>query len=170
MSLAKIDKVKLSQMVINGKSTKKIAEYFGVSPSAVSQYKSRLNGAVVRNVTLEAGHKIVCKNLNAIEQLESINVKTNKILTDLMAAMEEEDLSEGKYKTTRELALKAMSEIRGQLALQLDIFRVLTDVKAVQEFQEEVLNIIGEVDKDAKNKIIARLRARRALRESLSID
>lgn len=170
MSLAKIDKVKLSQMVMSGKSTKKIAEFFGVTPSAVSQYKARLNGAVVRNVVLESGHKIVCKNLNAIEQLESINKKTNKILTDLMAAMEEEDISESKYKTTRELALKAMGEIRGQLALQLDIFRVLTDVKAVHEFQEEVLNIIGEVDKDAKNKIIARLRARRALRESLSID
>ena len=52
---------------------------------------------------------------------------------------DEEEVVEYKLKDPRELALKAMAEIRGQLKLQLEIFQALYDMKAVQEFQQEVL-------------------------------
>ena len=57
---------------------------------------------------------------------------------------QEEEVTEYKFKDPRELALKAMQEIRGQLKLQLEIFQALFDMQAVQQFQAEVLEVIGK--------------------------
>lgn len=74
-----------------------------------------------------------------------------------------------KFKDPRELAIKAMAEIRGQLNLQLDIFKTLYDMEAVAEFQREVLTSIGEVSPDVRSRIIQRLKEGKALRGSVSI-
>ena len=44
-----------------------------------------------------------------------------------------EFVKEYKFRDPRELALKAMLEIRGQLNLQLEIFKTLYDLKAMKE-------------------------------------
>ena len=82
----------------------------------------------------------------------------------------EEEVIEFKLKDPRELALKAMAEIRGQLKLQLEIFQTLYDMKAVQEFQEEVLSSIGEAAPEVRNAIIGRLAKKRALRSTLKFN
>ena len=64
----------------------------------------------------------------------------------------------------------AMAEIRGQLNLQLDIFKTLYDVEAIAEFQKEVLTAIEEVSPDVRNTIIRRLKERKALRGTLTVD
>jgi len=81
----------------------------------------------------------------------------------------EEEVTEYKFKDPRELALKAMQEIRGQLNLQLDIFKTLYDVQAVAEFQKEVLSAIGEVSPDVRDRIIKRLKEGKALRQSVEL-
>ncbi len=190
MSQSKIDKVKFNQLVMAGKSTKEIAKYFGVTPGAVSQVKKELNLNVIKSVALENAHRVVTKNLNSIEQLQKINTHANELLDLLMRwnrgdkeALQilesqvrkvkvrgsEEEISEYKFKDPRELALKAMAEIRGQLSLQLDIFKVLYDAEAVAEFQKEVLTIIGEVSADVRDRIVQRLKEGRALRASVAI-
>ena len=70
----------------------------------------------------------------------------------------------------RELALKVMAEIRGQVKLQLEIFRALYDMRAVQEFQAEVLEIIENVSPESRNQIVRRLVEKNALRSSLDLD
>jgi hypothetical protein len=70
----------------------------------------------------------------------------------------EEEITEYKFKDPRELALKAMAEIRAQLNLQLEIFKTLYDYKAVAEFQREVLTAIREVAPDVRNRIIQNLK------------
>jgi len=67
------------------------------------------------------------------------------------------------------LALKAMQEIRGQLALQLDILKTMYDLGAVKEFQTEVLAAIGEASPQVRNVIICNLKKARALRGSVKI-
>jgi hypothetical protein len=79
-------------------------------------------------------------------------------------------VTEFKFKDPHEIALKAMAEIRGQLKLQLEIFETLYSVKAVQEFQETVLQTISEVDKDVRQEIINRLNQKRTIRSSLRYD
>jgi O6-methylguanine-DNA--protein-cysteine methyltransferase len=174
--------------MVNLKS--RLLNFFGVSEGAISKAKKELNVAVVRNVALESAHKVVDKHLDTIGQLQKINQNANELLDLLMRwnrgdseALQilesqvrkvkvkgnEEKATEYKFKDPRELALKAMQEIRGQLNLQLDIFKTLYDVQAVAEFQKEVLTAIGEVEPGVRDKIIQRLKESRALRQSVSI-
>jgi len=152
----KIDKVKLSQMLRSGKAQREIAQVFGVTESAISKAKKELNLNVVKNVALENAHRVVDKNLNAIDQLYKINEAANKLLDEL----EEKP----------DLKLRAMAEIRNQLRLQLDIFQSLYDMKAVQEFQDEVLTGIGEASPDVRDKIIRSLNEKRAIRSAVKFD
>lgn len=191
MPKPKIDRVKLNQMLRDGKPQRKIAQVFGVTEGAISKAKKELNVAVVKNVALESAHKVVDRNLNTIGQLQKINESANELLDLLMRwnrgdkeALQilesqvrkvrvrgsEEEIAEYRFKDPRELALKAMQEIRGQLNLQLDIFKTLYDVQAVAEFQKEVLTTIGEVEPGVRDKIIQRLKESRALRQSVSIN
>jgi hypothetical protein len=193
MTEAKIDKVKLSQMLRAGKPQKEIAQVFGVTESAISKAKKELNLCVVKNLALENAGRVVDKNLNAIDQLQKINEHANWLLDLLMGWQKgdsealqvlesqvatkkvrvgdkEEFVKEFKFKDPRELALKAMAEIRGQLKLQLEIFQCLYDMKAVQEFQEEVLTAIGEASPDVRKRIIHRLHEKRAIRSTIKLN
>ena len=85
MQAPKIDRVKLSQMLREGKRPAECARFFGVSKAAITKAKKELNISVIKNVALENAHKVVDKNLNAIEQLSKINAAANEILDLLMA-------------------------------------------------------------------------------------
>ena len=156
MPEAKIDKFKLSQMLRSGKPQHEIAHFFGVTASAISKAKKELNVCVVKNVALENAHRVVDKNLNAIDQLYKINEAANKLLDEL----EEKP----------DLMLRVMAEIRNQLRLQLDIFQCLYDMKAVQEFQDEVLTAIGEAAPDVRKRIIHSLNEKRAIRSAIKFN
>ena len=150
-----------------------------------------MNVAISRNVTIRAAHKIVDREINALDQLQKINRDANEMLDLLMrwnrgedAALQvlesqvrkikvrgqEEEISEYRFKDPRELALKAMQEIRGQLKLQLEIFQALFDMQAVQQFQSEVLEVIASVSTEARDEIIRRLTERNALRSALDLN
>jgi len=187
---AKIDFDVLNRLITEGKSTTEIAKYFSYTPGAVSQAKKKLKISVVKNVALENAHKVVQKNIDAVQQLQKINQDANELLDLLMrwnrgdeealqvlesqvrkvrVGKTEQFVEEFKFKDPRELALKAMAEIRGQLNLQLEIFKTLYDMEAVAEFQREVLNAIGEVSPDVRNRITQKLKEGRALRSAVSI-
>lgn len=156
MSTGRIDKKQLRRMLADGKSQVDIARHFGVTRSAVSKAAKELHIAVVRDVTMENAHRVVSKNLNAVEQLARINEKANEFLD---AAIEAEDNG---------AVLSFMREIRGQLALQLDLLRSLFDLRIVEEFQGEVLNAIGEASPETRRRIIERLRQKRAVRSLIA--
>jgi hypothetical protein len=101
----------------------------------------------------------------ALQILES-QVSTKKI----RVGDQEEFVKEFKFKDPRELALKAMAEIRSQLKLQLEIFQCLYDMKAVQEFQDEVLTAIGDVTPDVRKRIIHKLNEKRAIRSVIKFN
>jgi hypothetical protein len=193
MGKPKFDRVKLSQMLRDGKQPAECARILHVSKSAISKACKELNISVVKNVGLENAHRVVGKNLNAIDQLQKINGYANELLDLLMrwnrgdkvalqilecqvrkvkrgSRKEPEEVEEYRFKDPRELALKAMAEIRGQLSLQLDIFATLYDLQAIAEFQKEVLDAIGEVDADTRNRIIRRLKENGALRPTCQVD
>lgn len=191
MSKPKIDKVKLNQLLRSGKTQRECAQVFDVTEGAISKAKKELNISVVKNVALENAHRVVDKNLNAVDQLQKINIHANELLDLCMKWVNGDDealqvlesqvrkvrvgkdeipVSEYKFKDPREIALKAMSEIRGQLKLQLDIFQTLYDMKAVQEFQGEVLTAIGEVAPDVRDRIIHNLSQKCIIRSAIKFD
>jgi len=183
-----IDRDRLAEMITANQSVTRMAEMFGVSKSAVSQAKKKLVGEKTKVAVLEKAHQYIQRDLNAIDQLQKVNEHANWML-DLLMRWQKGDpealqvleskikrvksketgeltIKEIKFKDPRELALKTMAEIRGQLKLQLEIFQTLYDMKAVQEFQEAVLEAIGEVDKPTRERVLSNLRRRKALRRA----
>ena len=190
--MKKISIIELEQLVSEGNGVSEIARKLKVSKGAVSKRMKALKVAITQNVTLHHAGEIVEKKLDAIEQLQKINNYANELLDLLMRwnrgdkealqilesqvaskkvriGNQEEFVREFKFKDPRELALRAMQEIRGQLSLQLEIYRALYDMAAAAEFQKEVLSAIGEVAPDVRDRIIQRLKEGRALRQSVSI-
>jgi AcrR family transcriptional regulator len=191
MGRKKISNLELDQLIREGNGVSEIARKLGVSKGAVSKRLKALNVAITKDVTLHHAGEIVEKKLDAIGQLQKINDYANELLDLLMRwnrgdnealqilesqvrkvkiRGQEEEVTEYRFKDPRELALKAMAEIRGQLNLQLEIFRSLYDMAAVAEFQKEVLTAIGEVSPDVRDKIIHNLQKARAIRSTLEFN
>ena len=187
----RIDNNQLLQLIRNGDTVSEAARKLGVNKATVSVRLKELNVAINRNVAIRAAHKIVDREINALDQLQKINRDANEVLDllmrwsrgedDALQILEsqvrkikvrgrEEEISEYRFKDPRELALKAMQEIRGQLKLQLEIFQALFDMQAVKQFQAEVLEVIASVSTQARDEIIRRLTERNALRSALDLD
>ena len=191
MRTSRIDVKLLLQLLRNGNTVTEIARKMGVDKGTVSKRLKALKIAISRSVTIRAAHKIVDREIDALDQLRKINRDANEILNVLMrwnrgdeealqvlesqvrrikVRGQEEEITEFRSKDPRELALKAMQEIREQLRLQLEIFQTLFDMKAVQQFQTEVLEVIGSVSPEARDEIIRRLTERNALRSAVDLN
>lgn len=193
----KIDIGILEKMLKKGKSQVECAAHFGVSQPAISAHVKRLGIAVkkhvAKSVVTERSPMVATQRLDAIEQLQKINTDANELLDlcmgwqrgdkDALRVLESQvkyvmvgsgkskkAVKEYKFKDPRELALKAMAEIRNQLGLQLEIFKTLYDAEAVKEFQNELIALLGEVDQDVRDEFIRRLREKGALRSILEFD
>jgi AcrR family transcriptional regulator len=188
--MKKISNLELDRLVRDGNGVSEIARKLGVTKGAVSKRLKALKVAISNNVVLHHAGEIVEKKLDAIGQLQKINDYANELLDLLMRwnrgddealqilesqvrkvkigrGKEAEEVTEFRFKDPRELALKAMGEIRGQLNLQLEIFRALYDMAAVAEFQKEVLTAIGEASPDVRDKIVCNLTKARVIRGSI---
>jgi hypothetical protein len=188
--MAKVDISKLEELLSQGRTPAEAARILGVNRSSVHKKVKRLKLNTVKIVTLEKAAEVVEKKLDTIGQLQKINDYANELLDLLMrwnrgdevalqilesqvakkkvkVGDEEMEVQEFKFTDPRQLALRAMGEIREQLRLQVEIFKTLYDVEAVREFQQVVLQAIGEVDPNVREKIIANLNKRRAIRSSV---
>jgi AcrR family transcriptional regulator len=174
--MKKISNLELEQFVREGNGVSEIARKMGVSKGAVSKRLKALKVAINKDVTLFHAGQIVEKKLDAVAQLQKINDSANEILAQAMRRLRGEkdpfgdDTDQALMNNPRELALKAMAEIRGQLKVQLEIFKALYDLAAVAEFQKEVLTSIGEVAPDVRDKILRNLQKARAIRSTLDFS
>ena len=185
--------VELEKLVRQGNGVSAIAKKMGVTKGAVSKKLKALNVAVTKDVSLHHAGEIVERKINAIEQLQKINDYANELLDLLMrwnrgdevalqvlesqvarkkvrVGDKEELVRQYKFKDPRELALKAMQEIRGQLNLQLDIFKTLYDMAAVAEFQKEVLEAIQNASPELRDQIVRNLQKARVVRSTLEFS
>jgi hypothetical protein len=175
MSPRKFSDIELEQLVREGSGVSQAARVLGVSKGTVSKRLKHLKVSITKNVTLHQAGEIVKKEINALEQLQKINAHANELLDLLMACMDGDEakreaalkkLGDG-VKDPKELALKAMQEIRGQLKLQLEIFQTFYDMQGVANFQREVLEAIGDADLETRDRIIRNLKERSAIRSTL---
>jgi DNA-binding LacI/PurR family transcriptional regulator len=116
------------------------------SPATVSRVLKGLK--ISKAITIAKAGKILNEKLDAAQQLKKINKKANEILDRTDPA-------------SPEVVLKAMAEIRGQLKLQLEIFQALYNVEEVAKWQNEVMDILGEVAPDVRDRFYQRLHERR---------
>jgi hypothetical protein len=133
---------------------------------------------------------VVIQKVNALEQLGKINTYANELLDLLMkwnrgddealqilesqvfkkkvrVGDKEESVKEFKFTDPRQLALRAMSEIRGQLHLQMDLFKTLYNAEEVANFQKIVMEEIGYAAPEIRDRILQRLTDRRLSKSTL---
>ncbi len=161
--MAKIDDVELQKLLDKGLNKAQVAKHFGVSKSAVTQKIQKLRGVKTKVTVIEKAGQVVDNQLNAAEQLKKINGYANQLLDSLMEAINEYGQAD-KAGKAKALVIQLMREIRGQLELQLNILKSLYEVEAFKEFREEVIEILGSVDPELRERILKRLRDRQAIR------
>ncbi len=186
-----IDREKVSQS--------EAARQLGVSRQAISQRIILLRGKVTKVQVMKPIGDVIAHKLQTMEQLSKVNDYANEMLDLLMAwargdpgALQvlesseiqrkirmgtDEDgkpilksITEWKIKDPRELALKAMAEIRNQLKLQFDMFQTMYSIQAAEEFQKTVLETIRKVAPDVRDEIIRALHRERSIRQAVTID
>ncbi|MBW2065015.1 MAG: hypothetical protein JRJ03_08785 [Deltaproteobacteria bacterium] len=191
--MGKIDKNELRRLLQEGKGVSECARHFGVSPAAVSKAKKSLGRIVAKDVQLETVHRFVNEHLDTVAQLRKLNDNAHELLDTCMRWLRGEDealqvlesqvrkvrvgrgedaqeLTEYRFKDPREIALRAMGEIRGQLKLQNETLAMLAEVKAVHEFQQELIQILREVDASVADEFCRRIDQRQALRRAIRVD
>jgi len=186
----KISKEALQKCLEGGLSVTETARQLGVTKGAISKrakaLRITLKGKTSKDVVLFHAGEIVTRELNAVDQLHKINSHANELLDLLMRwnrgdneALQilesqvrkvrvrgtDQELTEYRFKDPRELAFRAMAEIREQLRLQFEMMKALYDMENVAAFQDEVLTAIGEVAPDVRKQIIENLRKRGAIRK-----
>ena len=195
MAARKIDLVKLRILHGKGLTHGAMAKQLGVDRSNVTRHLKKLGLAAVRNVVVEQAPKVVAKSLDAIDQLCHINrvvlhildeltgeeQTTNRMVQAVQAVLDyETEPTKDKLKDLKALilrinqekntAIKAAAEIRAQVGLQLEIFQTLHDIKAVQEFQQELIQLLGEIDPKARNEFLKRIDERAALQRAITVS
>jgi predicted transcriptional regulator len=137
-----------------GKTQAEAAKDLGVTKQAVSFRLKQLRGRTTHAIVAGRIDKVIDSKIDFFEQLEKINRKANDLL----------DRAENETQDT----IKLMAEIRSQLKLQLELFETMYSLKAAAEFQDVVLEVIGRVDADVRQKIITELNARSAIRSAVT--
>ena len=171
----KIDERKLVQYLKEGRTQAWIARRFGCSRVSVNHKIARLKSTTVANVAPVAGH-VIAREIRTIDQLCKINRTANALLDSLETTVETVEIDPITGVETRNttktidqpaIALKAMAEIRKQLEFQLGIFQSLADVKAIKEFQDTVLEVLGQEAPEIRDKVVKALVSKNAMRAAL---
>lgn len=167
----RIDHIKMRELLKQGKSQSEIALHFNVSRSAVSQARKTLSQSLTKHVAMESAVKILDVELDGAEQLVRANQIANDLLDDLMEQIKGKKPAEMSKRDLRDLALKTLGEIRRQLDQQAGILEKIANWEAVSSFQQEILQLIlNEVRPDERQRIVSKLKERRAIRASLRIS
>jgi DNA-binding MarR family transcriptional regulator len=150
-----------------------IARRLGISKQAVNQAIKRLrkygtiqfSGIARQPKDREQLAFTVDRQLDIVAQLAQVNQQAWELVEQLWPK-EGHVLMPWKASAL----VRALAEIRSQLELQAKLLQMLCDLKAVQEFQEEVLAVITEVNQDVAREIRRRLAERRALRTAVRFN
>jgi hypothetical protein len=118
--------------------------------------------------------------INTFAQLRKINECANELLDQAMGWNRGDDvelqllegqvrkvrvgkgkdahwITEYKFKDPRrEIGLRAMQETRERLKLQMEMYKTLYDFQANAEFQQELIDLLGEIDPNVRDEFVCR--------------
>ena len=165
LNRGKIDDTTLHRLLAEErKSQKEAAAFFGVTEAAVSKRVKALKLNLSRHVGLERAKVVADRGLDVVDQLQKIN---RAIQEELQWALTEARKPGVDRRSLQQVIVDHTGEVRKQLHFQLEMLRSLADWQAVAEFQQEVLDGIGEVAPEVREQIVRRLQERRALRTAI---
>jgi len=166
MALTKVTDVDLRTYLAAGHSQADAARQFGVSEPAIHQRLKRLRQLTSQVVALERAGEVVEEKLSASARLERVQ----QVIDEELAWAVRKARQDGSDRAVLvDVILKLAGEVRQQLGLQLAISRTLVDLRVVKEFHETVVEAIREESPETAQRIVTRLKQRRALRPSADI-
>jgi len=148
----KVDLKQMEQMLRSGMKNKEVAEFFNVTPGAISQHSRKMKNYIVRSMALEKAHEVTASHIDVVNQLQLINDSINH---ELGKAKEEADNTKGSARIQfQRVIIELSAEVRRQLDSQVKIFEY----------------ILEEVKPGLRNEIIDRLKQRRAIRSTVKFS
>lgn len=142
----------IEEASLKGESYRRISTDYSVSEEALRRHKN--NNHIGRKIAITEYESKLEYGSSVFEQLDKINQNANTLLDRAMTEATKNPI----------IAIQSMREIRGQLQLLVDIRKTLYDIKNVQEFQQEVIHILGDISPKARDKLIKRLKERQGIR------
>lgn len=176
-------------MLVAGKSRIDCAKHFGVTPSAITQACKSLSVGTVQSLASRRGSQIVDESIDSLAQLRRANESANYLLNLLMAWSQgdpdavktierhfrlcrvgtKKSVNGVAMKDPKELMLNVLKEIRAQVKLSLDIYESLYSHRAIEQFQNTVLQAIAEESPEIRDRIVERLRQNAIVQRSTRI-
>ena len=188
----KIDTMKLAQLLREGKTQRFCADYFHVSHSSIKEAIAKMKRDLVavpskddaHSGSIDAMHQLQQINTAIIAELQRCNKlivreesrmnRVDQLSTELEV---EPDNKEKQEELSRLIATNTKvilaiqtnligisGEVRRQVELQLKIAETLYNVQMMQEFQNEIIGILKDTDPISAQRLITKLKERRAIR------
>lgn len=148
MSEKRISDEDLRELLYNGIPQEQIAALARCSPQAICQRVKSLEKKAAACAPAEA--------VQAVASMFDTREAADQNYRRCLALLDECETAADKR--------AALGEIRMHLQFGMQVLETLYTVQATQNFMKEVLNVIGEVDPDARDTILARLSEKRSLR------
>lgn len=188
----------ITRLINSGMSQAEVARTLGISRQAVYQRLKGLKTKTTKAVVDNHVEEVVQDRLDTMAQLKKSNQFANELLDTCMAWTRGDEVAiqvletqmrqirvgagtdkngkkkfefvkEYKFKDPRDIALKAMAEIRHQLKLQFDIFSTIYSMKTARDFQDAVLEVIRDTDPHVADRIVRRLHSKQAVRRIIEL-
>ena len=138
----RINNQKLCQLLVeDGRTQKQATVDSGASEAAVSKRLKKLRWNLTRHVGLKRFREVADRGLDVFAQLHAIN---RTIREELAWAVDAARQPAGDRKSLQQVIADLAGEIRKKLAFQVDVLGSLHDMRAVADFQQEVLDAIQE--------------------------
>jgi ribosomal protein S7 len=161
----KIDHAKLHELILKGLGNKEIADILKVNPSSITRARKRLDLNAAKTVQMVQAEKVVYRQLSTWDQLQKINADAHEVLEQAMVVIKAhtEVTEAGKGTNYYDVAMKAMARIESQLKLQNETLQLIANMKAIVEFRQELIRLLGEVDAKVREEFLKRLREKRIM-------
>jgi hypothetical protein len=156
----KVDLIEIQKLKKAGLCVSDIAKKIGCAKSSVSQGFKDLGLSGSQDVVLRVAGQLNNSKLNAMAKLEKI---CGVVEGELDRIGEDLKKSKGKARIDwQEIQLKHTAEIRKQLSLLLEISQALYRIEEVDAFKRVVLEELGKIAPEARDKVLSALKARRS--------
>ena len=147
------EKERIKDLALKGLGVSEIAREMKHSKSSVSRVLKSLKTA--KAIVIAKAGRIVDEKLHASQDLRKIHNRAFQILEKLKTETKE---NAEKYGL---IVLKACQAVRKDLELQLRICEALYNAEEVARWQNELMDILGEIDPDARERFYRRYQERR---------
>ncbi len=155
----KVDPIELERLLGSGRTMEQIAARLGVTKGAVSKNAKALKFCGARDVVMRSAQKLNDQRINGMEKLASIMEAVETELTFIRQTIGGTNGQE--RREWQDSLIKAAAEVRKQLDLLRQLMQTTYDIQMVEEFKQIVMEEIGNVSSELREKIFERIKQRR---------